>query len=286
MMKGASLTQSLQGLLHSVRKAQYRRRRDLINFFARRIARPLAIEIAARREQRLLAAARADHEASYARFDSPLVTVTIATYNRAALLMERAVPSALRQSYPNLEVVIVGDGCTDDTGERIARLNDPRVRFVNLPERGSYPETQRYRWMVAGTVPINHALDLAQGRWIAHLDDDDIFEPDHVEVMLREAYARNLEFVYGRRRIERTPSGWDITGAPGSISHSAVVFRSYLRLFRFDINAWRLRLAVDHHIWLRMERAGVRMGFVDHLSFHAPLRPGNTRNHYHAEDYP
>src|SRR5713226_5860303 len=80
----------------------------------------------------------------------PLVTVIVATYNRSRLLTERCIPSILGQSYDNLELIIVGDGCTDDTEELLSQLNDPRLRFYNLPERGRYPSDPLRRLMVAG----------------------------------------------------------------------------------------------------------------------------------------
>lgn len=264
--------------------AQYRLRRVLINSCIRHMLRPLAIRRRAIVESYHLGIARQAHEKPYREFDCPLVTITIATFNRADLLIERAINSVINQTYQNFEIVIVGDCCTDNTERSIKQLNEPRIRFINLPKRGEYPQDKRYRWMVAGTVPINRALDEARGLWIAHLDDDDVFETTHIEQSLEYAYKHNLEFVYGKRRIERSPGMWEITGSQGAIAHSAVVFRSYLKLFRFEISAWRLRLAVDHHIWLRMEHAGVRMGFLDKLSFHAPLRPGTTAHHYESED--
>ena len=68
---------------------------------------------------------------------------------------------------------MVGDCCTDDTAERISHIRDDRLRFVNLSERGRYPEEPYLRWMVAGTVPFNHALSLTRGQFVTHLDDDD-----------------------------------------------------------------------------------------------------------------
>src|SRR5260370_22450535 len=55
----------------------------------------------------------------------PLVTVIVTTYNRSRLLTERCIPSILGQTYDNLELIVVGDGCTDDTEELVSQLNDP-----------------------------------------------------------------------------------------------------------------------------------------------------------------
>src|SRR5581483_3909922 len=91
----------------------------------------------------------------------PLVTVRIPTYTRSRLLIERALPSIMRQTYQNFEVIVVGDGCTNDTAELVEAFGDPRVRFVNLPYRYPYPEDPEKRWCVAGGPGANVGAELA-----------------------------------------------------------------------------------------------------------------------------
>ncbi|HZU52741.1 MAG TPA: glycosyltransferase family 2 protein, partial [Holophagaceae bacterium] len=134
------------------------------------------------------------YEAAYADPD-PLVSVCVATYNRGAKLTERCLPSLLKQTHRNLEILVVGDACTDDTEARVAALGDPRIRFENLAERGRYPEDPHRRWMVAGTVPINRALALASGRFVTHLDDDDAHAEDRIEKLLKLARATRADIV-------------------------------------------------------------------------------------------
>jgi len=241
----------------------------------------------ARAERAELEAARAQFAASYAAISDPLVSVTIPTYNRGELLVRRTLPSVFAQTYRNLEIVIVGDCCPDDTPHRIATLADPRVRFVNLPRRGDYPSDPKKRWMVAGATPINASLALVRGAWISYLDDDDVYSPDHVEKLLRAAQTRDLELVFGRYRYEKTPGVWQEgrtrefpSGRPpfgrAGVPHSGVLYRSYLRFFRYYEDAWRYGLPTDNLLWQRMARAGVRTGFLDELVCIVPLRPGES----------
>lgn len=210
--------------------------------------------------------------------EEPLISVTIATWNRGKLLVERTLPSVFAQTYQNFEIVIVGDHCPDDTPERIARLNHPKVRFHNLPEQGRYPEEATARWRVAGCTPINKSLELAKGKWLAYLDDDDVYPPDHLEVLLKAAQARDYELVYGKYRWEVTPGVWQEGGsAPfeaGHIGHSGVLYRSYLRFFKYRIDSWKFNKSTDKDLWRRMALARVRAGFVDRVVVSAPLRPG------------
>ena len=104
---------------------------------------------------------------------APLVSVVIPTDDRGDLLMERAIPSILTQTYPNFEIIVVGDCAPAATGERLATLADPRITYHNLTYRGPYPEEPRDLWHVAGIPPRNLGVRLARGLWIAPLDDDD-----------------------------------------------------------------------------------------------------------------
>ena len=126
------------------------------------------------------------------------MSVPIATFNAAELLVDRAIASVRAQTYDRWEIVVVGDGCTDDTATRVAQLGDPRIRFVNLPFRTVYPDNPHERWLVSGAAPWNHAVELSKGEWIAPLDDDDELLPNHMETLLDLALERRAEYAYGK----------------------------------------------------------------------------------------
>ena len=243
----------------------------------RRIFEQLALH-----DRACLARARDEHEHLYADQREPLVSVTTATYNRAKLLLENAVPSVLSQTYKNLEFIIIGDHCTDDTAALMAKIKDPRVRFHNLPTRQQYPRNKTRRYKVHGLEAWGLARSSAKGLWLAHLDDDDVFTPDHIEKLLDEARAGDYEIVYGRSKKEVEPGQWieqgravrregKVTG--GYISHSTVLRRSYLSFIKAD-GCLDVGLAGDAYMWRRMFNADVRFGFVNDIVTLLPLRPG------------
>jgi len=199
--------------------------------------------------------------------EHPLVSVLIPTYNRARLLSERAVPSILKQTYQNFEIIIVGDNCTDNTEELLAKIGDDRIKFHNLPKRGKYPTDPNKRWYVAGSVPANECLKLAKGDWIASLDDDDEFSSDHLEVLVGYAQTHRLEMVYGVVQMEIEPEKWSNLGAYplkwGNISRMATLYHSRLRFFKYDTQAWKNAEPADWNLWRRMQQAGVRIGFIN-----------------------
>ena len=61
--------------------------------------------------------------------DQPLVSVILPTYNRANTI-SRAVDSVLNQTYSNLELIVIDDGSTDNTGDIIAAIDDERVKCI------------------------------------------------------------------------------------------------------------------------------------------------------------
>ena len=97
------------------------------------------------------------------------VSVVIPTYNRARWLTE-AVASALAQTVPPLEVLIVDDGSTDDT-EAVAATFAPPVRYIR----------QRNAGVAAAR---NRGIREARGDLVALLDSDDVWEPSKLAVQL------------------------------------------------------------------------------------------------------
>jgi glycosyltransferase involved in cell wall biosynthesis len=224
-------------------------------------------------ERRLLAQVRENNDVCWAATDEPepLVTVRIPTYNRGPLVAERAIGSALRQTYERLEILVIGDHCDEATERAVKSIEDPRLRFVNLAERGLYPTTPMLRWMVAGMAPVNAGLAIAQGAWIAPCDDDDELTDDHVEVLLREARHRRLEFVWSKAAMEVEAGIWAEVGkwplACGDITHGSVLYSTGLRFLRYNENSWKLGEPGDWNLWRRMRAAGVKMGFFEQVTY-------------------
>lgn len=187
--------------------------------------------------------------------ERPLVTVAVATYNRAELLTKRCIPSVLDQTYANLELIVVGDGCTDGTAEAVARIGDPRLRFRNLPSRDAYPEDPDRRWRVAGTAPTREALSMARGYFITHLDDDDEYLPGRLERLVEFARSNDCDFVWHPFWQEDEDGGWTLREARdfglGQLTNLSVFYRSWFKRIEPDIHAHRLREPGD---WNRFRR--------------------------------
>ena len=113
----------------------------------------------------------------------PAVSVVIPTYNWSAAL-RCAIRSVLLQTMQDFEILVVGDGCTDDSEAVVAEFKDPRIRWHNLERNyGS-------QWKAN-----NYANEHAAGDWIAYLGHDDIWYPTHLEAMLRAAKSESADAV-------------------------------------------------------------------------------------------
>jgi Glycosyl transferase family 2 len=264
---------SLQGGVVEAAKRRTRRLRHLdLRAERDRVRERVREQMQAHEERRLLAIARGGRDVCWTDQDTadPLVTVRIATYNRGPVVAERAIESVRNQTYENLEILVVGDACDEATSEAVRSVRDERLRFVNLPTRGTYPESPHARWQVAGTHPMNAALAMARGRWIAPCDDDDAFTPTHVERLLAHAITDRLELVWSRAAF-RAADSWRVTAGPelkmGNISHGTVLYSLGLRFFRHSDTSWKLDEPGDWNLWRRMRDAGVRIGFLDDLTY-------------------
>ncbi len=117
---------------------------------------------------------------------NPLVTIIMATYNRAHLIAE-TLQSIQKQSYKNWECLIVDDGGADNTAEVLQPLlaSDARIQYLQRPNT--------YKKGLPGCR--NYGLDLAKGNYIIFFDDDDIVHPDNLKIGI-ELLTQNLEFLF------------------------------------------------------------------------------------------
>ncbi len=98
----------------------------------------------------------------------PRVTVLMPTYN-VAPWVEETIQSVLQQTYRDFELLVVDDGSTDDTLERVRAIQDDRIRIAAFPDNVGLAEN------------LNQGLELIDTELVARMDGDDIAEPDWLE---------------------------------------------------------------------------------------------------------
>ena len=101
----------------------------------------------------------------------PRFSVVMPLYNKAAHV-RAAIESALAQSYPAHEIIAIDNGSTDGGRELVAAFGDARIKLLDLPTPGP-----------GGYAGRNVGIRAAHGDWIAFLDADDLWHPDHLAVL-------------------------------------------------------------------------------------------------------
>jgi glycosyltransferase involved in cell wall biosynthesis len=180
---------------------------------------------------------------------SPLVSIIIPTYNRAALL-KKALESARKQTYPNIEIIVVNDGSTDNTEEALASYRDDII-YIKQENQG-LPTTK------------NVGLSRASGEFIAILDDDDLFLPEKIERQV-EMFRENPLLGVCATGAYYIDADDRITGTciPPTISRKTQVLQllrqclfiqssvMVRRKLHDELGNYKLILSSDYEFWLR-----------------------------------
>ncbi len=117
----------------------------------------------------------------------PAVSVVIPLYNKSSTVMD-AVASAVAQDLGDVEVIVIDDGSIDDGGERIRGLRHPRVSFLHQENAGV--SAARNRGVLAANAP-----------WVAFLDADDVWEPQHLSALLQTAISHPVAAVFANTKV-------------------------------------------------------------------------------------
>ena len=179
----------------------------------------------------------------------PLVSIVISSYNYGRFLAE-AIESALGQTHPSLEVVVVDDGSRDDS---VAVAGRYPVKLVVQPNQGV-------------ATARNRGAGEAHGNYLVFLDADDRLEPDYVErcleVLLKSeepigyVYTWMRHFGADSRIYVSRPFSPAAMLAGSFVNVSALMRRqAFERAGGFD-PAWRLGHE-DYELWVRMLHCGI-----------------------------
>ena len=192
---------------------------------------------------------------------SPRVTVIIPTYNWSSVL-PYSINSALRQTFTDFEVLVIGDGCTDDSEQVVTAIGDPRVRWINLPVNDGHQ-----------SAPNNQGLLEARGSIVAYLGHDDLWLPHHLEVMVAAIdsgadVAHSIVHMIGPEGKILPPAGEMPRFRPGQwLPPTGVAHR---RIATEKVGRWgnyrNLSLDPETDLWLRMHQAGFAFHCVPRLT--------------------
>jgi hypothetical protein len=167
----------------------------------------------------------------------PLVSVLMSVHNDARFVGE-AVQSVLDQTLTDLELIVVDDASTDATPDRLAGVADSRVKLLRNDERSGL------------AASLNRGLDVAQGRYVARLDSDDVAVPVRLQ--------RQLERMEQGPRVAVVGSAVrdvDEHGTAGNVHRSPIGPRAVRWLSLFSSPFFHPTVLVDRE---RLDELGLR----------------------------
>jgi glycosyltransferase involved in cell wall biosynthesis len=213
----------------------------------------------------------------------PLVSVVIPTYNYGHCVAD-AVDSALAQTYPAVEVIVVDDGSTDDTPDRLAKYGD-RIRVIRQPNQGL-------------SAARNAGIRAAAGELVALLDSDDAFHPRKLEHQTAYLAANPAVGLVGTNHFSDPTKMWpavETTPAARAVSLDELVIKA-----RFSPSSAVLRKACvaavgdfdttlrsveDRDFWIRVAtKFGVAVLDAD-LTFYREQPGSMSRNVERMEQF-
>jgi glycosyltransferase involved in cell wall biosynthesis len=218
--------------------------------------------------------------------DTPLVSIIIPTYNRAAFIKRClcSIMDVIANDYSNIEIIIVDGGSTDGTAEAVKSFSGKNLIYISESDNGA-------------ADAINKGLRIANGEIIRYFSDDDemisgenaffvryLLEHPDVDVVAGQAHCF-IENVNGD--IKPLPVQ-QLTGeicyktfglVPGAIIHEATFFRKeiFAELGGYDTT---MRHSFDVELWWRILAAGKRMVIFDKKIVNRFIQPtSNSQTH-------
>ena len=113
-----------------------------------------------------------------------MISVVMAAYNRSQII-GFSIRSVQQQTRSDWELLVIGDACTDNTEEVVSSFQDPRIRFFNLPQR-----------VGDQSGATNFGIKESKGEFLAFLNHDDLWFPDHLERSVAHLEKTNCDLVY------------------------------------------------------------------------------------------
>lgn len=191
------------------------------------------------------------------------VSIIIPIYNSSKYLDE-CINSVIKQSYKNLEIILVNDKSTDDSLSIINSYNDKRIKVINLDKNQGV------------SIARNKGVEVATGDYICFLDSDDYWNLKKIEKQVK--FIKNKAFIYsdyeylhnGKRKRVKVPKTITYKEAlkNTTIFTSTVMFNMEY-IDKKDIYMPNIKRGQDSSTWWKvLKKVGYAYGMNDVLSIY------------------
>ena len=225
-------------------------------------------------------------EIDYCKFKyQPLISVLVPVYNVKGEYLRECIESVLKQSYENLELCLVDDASTDEETLEVLREyeNNEKVKIKHRKTNGHISKA------------TNDALKMADGEFVALMDNDDVLEKDAlyrvVEVLNKN---RKLDLIYtdedklnenGTRCYPHFKSDWspETLMSLNYICHLVVIRTKLVR----EVGGFKVGLegAQDHDLLLKVTEKTDQIYHIPEVLYHWRMIPGSTALDLENKDY-
>jgi glycosyltransferase involved in cell wall biosynthesis len=191
-----------------------------------------------------------------------MISVILTTHHGRKDTCQAAIKSVLNQTFTDYELIVVDDASHDGTKEMVEGIDDPRIKYI-----------RRTRCFGNDTLPKNRGIKASTGEYIAFLDSDNTYRPDHLQVLYNAITTNDVEGVYGDRmiidKVKNIPphlGNWS-EFSPTMLLHKNFIDTSDILIKRevlFAVGGFDERYSkyVDWNLWLRIAKAGYRLKHV------------------------
>lgn len=206
----------------------------------------------------------------------PKVSIVLPTYNGARYI-RHSIESCLAQTYSNIELIVIDDGCTDATPEIVRSYRDRRMKYIRHGRNRSLPHS------------LNTGFAAAAGEYLTWISDDNFYYKEAVGKMLSFLREAGGHFVYCdyylfqgdnlfNRRVVRLPD----TIALEKGNHIGPCFL-YTRAVRDAVGDYdpAARLAEDYDYWIRVSKVFPLRHLKETLYFYRKHEASLFATRYH-----
>lgn len=204
--------------------------------------------------------------------NNPLVSVILPTYNGGRYI-KKSVQSVLFQTLQDFELIIINDGSTDETPEILSGFASVSSKIHIIENRIN----------VGFVKSLNEGIEQAIGKYIARIDDDDIwFNPKKLEKQIAFLENHSDYVLVGGGIVSIDTKGREIARLKfperdedirntllthNVFAHSTVLFRKSV-LDEYGGYENEFGFFSDHALWLKIGRVGKMYNFQEHFSFY------------------
>ncbi len=200
-----------------------------------------------------------------------LISVIITNYNYGKYIT-KAIDSVLTQTYPNIELIIINDGSTDNSDEVITRIiqknSDKNIKYINRENKGV-------------VYTRNEGLENTKGEYLCFLDADDYFNRNYISKSYRIAQEHNADVVYPNWHFVGEWLGRPDTDFPEfkpellqlqklHVTPASLIRRSIIKNHRFEVE----KVAEDWDFFIGLSLDGAKFKLAKDNSINYRIRKG------------